>query len=391
MRILHVAQSVSGGIASYMEEIAGHQSRSCGPGSIRFLIPQGSRHHLPSVAPEQIAEFAPPARTARGLLALGRAVRRELADFEPDILHLHSTFAGAVARPAALLRGRRPKIVYCPHGWVFGMELPSWKRHIYAAVERCLVPLTDSIVNISHADHELARMNGIAPAKMTTIRNGIAVRPAPAFPECPEFARHEINLIFVGRHDRQKGLDILLGIFARAALPGVHLHVVGAPVLSAACGSGPGAELPNVTFHGWQNRERVSALMSRADALIVPSRWEGFGLVAVEAMRLGKPVIASRRGGLSEVVEHGVTGLLFDLEDHAELAGHLADLDRESLRRMGQAGQARFLEAFTADRLNSELMMLYHGLLDAGRGARPAASSPRAGSAVKRWSEKFGG
>lgn len=392
MRILHVAQSISGGIASYFEEIAGYQNRLCGEGAVRFLIPQGGRHHLPSVASEQIVEFAPTQRSLRGLYALGRALHAELRKFDPDVLHLHSTFAGAIGRPVALLGGRRRRIIYCPHGWVFAMELPSWKRNLYALIERCLVPLTDSIINISHADHQLARMSGIRTSKMITIRNGIAALPPRVKELEPLKPRGDINLIFVGRHDRQKGLDVLLRVFAENRLAGINLHVVGAPVLSKRGGAVAIAELPaNVTFHGWKCREEVSALIASADALIVPSRWEGFGLVAVEAMRMGKPVIASRRGGLAEVVQHGVTGLLFDVEDRDELVRVLRGLDRATLRELGSAGRKRFLEAFTADRLNGELMSLYFSLVEGSRTKAAPATLPAGGRVVKHWSEKFGG
>jgi glycosyltransferase involved in cell wall biosynthesis len=391
MRVLHVAQSVSGGIASYFEEIATCQSQRFGAQAVRFLIPAGSRHHLPSVQEHQIAEFAPVARSVRGLGALALAVHRELRSFRPDVLHLHSTFAGAIARPVALASGRRQKIVYCAHGWVFGMELPAWKRNLYALIERSLVPLTDKIVNISHTDYQLGRAHGLRPEKMVTIRNGIAVLP-PMLPiEDPGLEGGNINLIFVGRHDRQKGLDILLRVFAEENLPGVHLHVVGAPVLEHPEGGPHPAMASNVTFYGWRSREEVSAMIAKADALVVPSRWEGFGLVAVEAMRLGKPVIASRRGGLAEIVEDGVSGLLFDLENCEQLKHLLKGLDRTELVSMGLAARQAFLSAFTADRLNTELIDLYHDLQVRGPRGTAVVQAIRRQKMFKRWSEKFGG
>ncbi|WP_369781564.1 glycosyltransferase [Pseudomonas sp. WC2401] len=72
-------------------------------------------------------------------------------------------------------------------------------------------------------------------------------------------------------------------------------------------------ELPSNARHiGWLTAEDLQSLYLTADILIVPSRWEGFGLVAVEAMRAGLPVIASNVGGLAEVVEDNATGILID-------------------------------------------------------------------------------
>jgi glycosyltransferase involved in cell wall biosynthesis len=360
MRILHIAQSISGGIASYFEEIAKHQTRLFGVEAVRFLIPKGNHHHIPSIEPAQIAEFAPCERSVRGLLALARATHREIENFAPTILHLHSTFAGAIARPVTLLSKRRPRVVYCAHGWVFAMELPAWKRKLYARIEKSLVPLADTIVNISHSDHQLACTHGIPQAKMRIIRNGIAATP-PSDPKLrAEFGQDGIHLIFVGRHDRQKGLDFLLKVFAEAAAPSVHLHIVGAPVLE---GGTSRAELPaNITFYGWQSRDAVSQMIASADALIMPSRWEGFGFVALEAMRMGKPVISSRRGALMEIIEHGKTGLHFDLDRQAELRDILRELDKARLAEMGKAARAEFLQSYTSDRLNAELTTLYQSL-----------------------------
>ena len=384
MRILHITQSVSGGIASYLEEIAGFQIRQFGMGAVRFLIPAGSRHHVPSIAQTEIAEFNPCDRSARGLLALGLATQRELRNFAPTIVHLHSTFAGAVARPAVLLSRRKPRVVYCAHGWAFAMEVPLWKRKLFSLIERGLVPLTDTIINVSHSDYQLACSNGIRPEKMVCIRNGIAAAPPSGSRARIEIRQNSVNLIFVGRHDRQKGLDYLLDVLAAADVPGVHLHVVGAPVLERVNGVSAASTPSNVTFYGWQTRDAVSEMIACADALIMPSRWEGLSLVALEAMRLGKPVLASRLDALTEVVEHGRTGLHFDLDRPSELLNILRGLDRRTLVEMGKAAHHEFLRSFTSDRLNAELAALYRSLLEkeSRSGSFPRASRK---SRLQRW------
>jgi glycosyltransferase involved in cell wall biosynthesis len=384
MRVLHIAQSISGGIASYFEEIAEYQARHFGPDAVRFLIPAGNRHHLPLLPPSQITEFSPCDRSARGLLALGLATHREVCRFEPTIVHLHSTFAGAIARPTLMLSRRRPKVVYCAHGWVFAMEIPKWKRKLFAWIEKGLLLLTDAVVNISHSDHRLAQSYGFRTTKMTTIRNAIAATRAIAPTSISAFPKNQINLIFVGRHDRQKGLDFLLETFAAAAVPGVHLHVVGAPVVD----NGEELQRPrlaNVTFHGWQPRSAVDALIAASDALVMPSRWEGFGLVALEAMRLGKPVLASTRGALGEIVEHGRTGLLFGMEQPAELREILVGLDKRTLAHMGENARAAFLGSFTADRMNGELAVLYRKLSGRASQTQPRVWMQRKDTPQKVW------
>jgi glycosyltransferase involved in cell wall biosynthesis len=96
---------------------------------------------------------------------------------------------------------------------------------------------------------------------------------------------------------------------------------------------------------------------------VVPSRWEGFGLVALEAMRCGCAVVASRVGGLSEVVDDGVTGLLFEPGDAAGLAALLSTTSASKLAALGVAGRQRFERLFRIDRVDAELDALYRVML----------------------------
>ena len=96
---------------------------------------------------------------------------------------------------------------------------------------------------------------------------------------------------------------------------------------------------------------------------MLASRWEGFGLVALEAMRAGKPVVASRVGGLPELVEDGVTGRLAPAVSATLLAQALLQDDPDTLVRMGAAGRLRYATAFTAARMNADLLALYADLV----------------------------
>ena len=107
---------------------------------------------------------------------------------------------------------------------------------------------------------------------------------------------------------------------------------------------------------GWCSHQDTPALYAGCDIAVVPSLWEEpFGMVAVEAMACGRPVVASRVGGLKETVLHGETGLLFERGSAPELAAHLATLlDNAELRsRMGTAGRERVMEQFTWDQVVS--------------------------------------
>lgn len=105
---------------------------------------------------------------------------------------------------------------------------------------------------------------------------------------------------------------------------------------------------------GWRKHDEIVELYKQADICVVPSLWpEPFGLVAVEAMASGRPVCASRIGGLEGIVLHGETGFLFDAGDHAALAGYLGVLldDADLRTRMGKAARARAEEEYDWRRL----------------------------------------
>jgi glycosyltransferase involved in cell wall biosynthesis len=179
---------------------------------------------------------------------------------------------------------------------------------------------------------------------------------------------------FVGRLDPQKGVDSLLRAMA-------SLRARGA---GAGAGGGGGVRLV-LAGEGPQRRELeslvaelrlggavrllgfvqdVRSVLSAADLLVMPSRWEGFGLAAGEAMAAGLPVIAGRAAGLRELVVEGETGLLVGADEPEEIARSIELLAYDPARRlaMGQAGERRVAESFAIERNVSTHERLYLSL-----------------------------
>ena len=362
MRVLHFAQNVAGGISSYFDEIALYQLEQYGEENVMFFLPHRDLKNLSKVPSKCVRTFGGHRRNIYDLSRLLYDLLSVVNEFKPDIVHLHSTFAGAIGRTALMLTPRRPKIVYCPHGWAFARSGPVHLKWLYAALEKALMNFTDACVNISHSEMEIGSSYGISVAKSRVIRNGIS--------EVPVIGNRELNLtsastnfLFVGRHDPQKGLDILLSAMERIAADKLHLFVIGEPVVTTKAKiSYP--ELANVTYLGARPREEVMAHISVCDALVVPSRWEGFGLVVTEAMRAGKAVFASNRGALPELVEDGVTGKIIDIDDVGVLAHQLVSTSKAILHEMGNQGKNRFLELYTSARMNVQIADLYSGIAE---------------------------
>jgi glycosyltransferase involved in cell wall biosynthesis len=359
LRVLHVAETIIGGVSSYLQEVVAFQSDALGADNIRLLVPGDHAHELVGVDEQMIVGYPRSGRNVRSFLAFSRALHHALDDFDPSIVHLHSSFAGAVGRPIALLRRRRPRVVYCAHGWAFLMDIPAWKRQAYAVIERALCRYTDVVVNISRYEDQQAKVYGISPEKCVVVRNAISPNPSQECATNP-FGGDSINLLFVGRLDRQKGLDLLLRVMARVQDLPIHLYVIGARVRDGSAVAPP----PNVTMLGWLPRRELDAYYAAADAVVMPSRWEGFGLVAIEAMRNGTAVIVSDRGALPELVEHDQTGYVFSLDegDLSPFEHVLRVLDKSRLKTLGDAAAQHFKQFFTSEIMNRGLLDVYCSL-----------------------------
>jgi glycosyltransferase involved in cell wall biosynthesis len=160
---------------------------------------------------------------------------------------------------------------------------------------------------------ELAVSWGIAPSRVSVLPN-----PAPALPPLPprdelrrSFGIDGPTLVFAGRFGPQKALDVLVEAVGR---------VDGVTLVLAGEGDAPAAG-ERVRFVGALPRERVLELFAAADASVLSSSWENFPHSLVEALAVGAPVIATRVGGVPEIVEDGVNGLLVPAGDVGALAG----------------------------------------------------------------------
>jgi glycosyltransferase involved in cell wall biosynthesis len=369
VRILHIAESARGGVGSYLNEmipaIDEWQANQGLGWRARVLMPVEDRSMLERVPDALVETYS---RNARDLPAFGRlaiASWRVIGEFRPDIIHLHSTFAGAIIRPL-LVAARRwfqlnLGIVYSPHGFAFQITGSSRRQRVVARIERRLAALTTRIVVLSDAERAECVNWGFPSDRLIRIYNGS--RPEQVGIQPAGWNDPRLKVLFVGRFDRQKGLDVLLEA-ARLAPDQICVRCAGTSVV----GGGAAVSLPdNVEALGWLNETQVAAQFASADVVAIPSRWEGFGLAAIEAMRAGVPVVASRVGGLPEVLEDGVTGRLVPPDDPIALLAALTSDNAAARARMGAAGRQRFLARFTAQRSAEQVGQVYRDVL-AGRG-----------------------
>ena len=361
MRIIHIAETIKGGIGSCLNDLIVEQNEAFSPSNVKFIIPENESVYLSYAKEGQILGFISPKRSLKSFYVFIKHTLAVLKQEKPDIIHLHSTFSGALIRPFLFLPFiHKPKVVYCAHGWAFTMEISSWKKKIYVLIEKVLSFVTDKIICISNTEYDAAIDYGMSAKRCLAFCNAVAPLLA-TFTAKNVMDDKQKNYLFVGRFDRQKGLDILIDAVKSISKPNFNLYIAGAAVLA----ENVELDLPdNVIILGWMDRDELTSYYMKADALIMPSRWEGFGLTAAEAMRAGTPVIASNRGALPELIPNNECGLIFDLNNQQELSNTLQNTTKEQLASYGKAVKKRFENNYTVDRLNNEIINLYKSLMD---------------------------
>ncbi len=360
-KILHSSETVKGGIASYMQILAEMPQTNV---EQMFLLPSHHRAHLLPGDP-RVQSYPQEKRGLAGCWQQAKHLRRALKRDRPDILFLHSTLSLVALLLVKLMGGCRTPVVYCPHGWaVSRYEDGRFKSRLVAWVEGWLVSLPDVTVNISHHDQRLAeqlRYRGKHLLVENAVRDPFDDAQETMFAEEAE----ALHVLFVGRLDRQKGYDILLQAFeqARATRKDLRLHVVGEAVLA----KGPAAPAPDgVDLVGWVDSAVLDSWYRSADVLVVPSRWEGFGMVVAEAMRNGTPVVCSDRGALPDLVSEGKTGHIVTLEA-AALRDCLVSLDKSNLRAMRPNCVDTHRARFSVQRFHKNVSDVYSGILEMAR------------------------
>jgi len=280
------------------------------------------------------------------LLGLFRRLR-------PVIVHTHTSKAGILGRWAAWLC-RVPVIVHTPHGHVFWGYFGPAETRLFILFERLSALVTHRIITLTEQERRDHLRFRIAPAgRFTVIHSGVDLsRLSPPDDETLATVRaglvippHGVIIGTVGRLTGIKGHDTLLEAAARirAECDDLYLVFIGDGELredleNRAKGLGLA---DRVVFTGW--RRDVAPLLALFDIFVFPSLNEGMGKAVVEAMAMGKPVVASRIGGIVDLVEDNVNGLLVPPGDPAALAEAVLSLLRDGKRRvaMGKEGLKR--------------------------------------------------
>jgi len=292
---------------------------------------------------------------------------------KPAIVHTHTSKAGLLGRFAAKL-ARVPHIVHTPHGHVFWGYFSPWKTRMFILLERLSMRITDKIIALTNREKDDYLLYKIAPAeKIAVINSGVDLGSIKDLPlKDRQTLKQELGIpegrLIVGtagRLEPVKGPEHLVEAarYILSGRPDVFFVFAGdgrlkSYLLRRASELGIAGD---VLFLGW--RKDVTKVISVYDIFVLPSLNEGMGRVLIEAMALGKPIVASEAGGIPDLVTHGINGFLVPPNDPERLAACIQILlgDKERRAKMGAVGKA-MAGKFGKDIMVERIAKLYDDL-----------------------------
>jgi len=311
-----------------------------------------------------------------GPLALCRSIRWA------DLVHTHLLKADMSAAVLATLLGRRSRLVSSKHN-----DEQVLRHGLVSLVHGLLGQLpVRTIVLSDHVGRWFQERGRLDRARIRRVYYGIDTAridaPSAAAPERRAalrssfgFAHADVVFACVARFAPQKAHDVLLRALGQATDPRLRLLLVGDDPFGGGrdAAESLARELgisSRVVFAGI--RRDVPDLLAASEGFVLASRWEGLGLVFLEAMAAGLPVVATRVSAVPEVVLDGETGLLVPPDDPAALGRALSRLaaDPELRASLGAAGAARVRERFGLDRMVEETLAVYGEVKSSSRADR---------------------
>lgn len=289
----------------------------------------------------------------------------QLRSLAPQLVHTHLLHADLYGTLAARL-ARVPMVISTRHN-----DDPFRGRWPLTLLLRIINRCTDHFVAISERVRDFTiEVEQVPELRLDTVNYGLVSEPE----SCQVDAHSDLELssgpllVCVARLIEQKGHRWLLSAFRAVVeeFPQATLLLLGdGPLrsqleeLAAELGL-----LEHVQFAGWSNK--VSALLPGTDLFVLSSEWEGFGLVLLEAMAAGLPIVATRVGAIPEIVVHGETGWLVEAKNTPALASAIISALRapEQMAEFGHRGRARLHRDFSAERMVASTEYLYARLFE---------------------------
>lgn len=373
VKILHISATSTGGVGLNLLLLARHMNRD--KFELSFALPADSHffHEIVNtgvkVYPLSINRQPIRKSNIKALKQLLRILREE----KFDVVHTHTSVGGFLGRLAGKIM-RIPYILWSIHGWAFDYPRGGRiSRKVLFMIEKFADKYTDHYVAVCKNMHDIGVANKIcAPEKVSVIYHGI---DAGAKTECANDIKKELHISdgtivigVVGRFELQKGMDMFIHAarIVKDKFTEVKFLIVGdGPLRGDMEAQIQGLELTgDVVFTGWKTN--VADYIEVMDIFCLPSRWEAMPLVLLEVMAMGKAIVATKVGGVPEVVIDNEGGLLAPPEAPYDIAFNIERLLHEpSVReRMGVYNRNRVEKVFGLQDMIRKYEAMYAGFID---------------------------
>ncbi len=373
MKILHIIDTLTRGgaerlLVMLLPELArqGHD--------VAVAVRSAPYDLQPELEAAGVPVFRLPKRHKWNLIAGARDIARAMPDV--DILHAHLYFPAVNTAIARMVGLTQAKTIVTFHNLAYaGANREGLKLRFRKVLARILYSRgiqKKLAVSQAVADHYEA---ALSLDRVDVVYNPIDLSAIDAIPKVVRDAHDPLHIVLPGRLVSEKGHTDLLTALRDPRLQTRLMKVTFAghgklhESLRKASQTLPFA----LEITGNLDHRTFLGVLATADIVVMPSRFEGFGLTALEAMALRLPVVANRVGGLSEVVVDGETGFLVKRGEPTDLAQAIDKLaaDRELCDRLGEAGRARSETHFALPRIVDRLQQIYNEVLDRGAVSTP--------------------
>jgi len=298
-----------------------------------------------------------------------KELRELIREERPDVLHLNSSKVGSIGAVAGRLE-KLARIVFTAHGWPHREPRNAFMKAFIWISSWATVLLSHAVIAVSEKDYATTP-SLFSKKKVHLVHNGIREFPlksreeARSFlaPSLPDLAKYKEWIFMPAELTRNKGIDIAMRAFA-----GVRTNVDSAALVIAGEGEEHGALARLIDSYGMQKRAfllgfvpDVHLYLAAADIFLMASRKEGLPLALLEAGYAGLPVIATKVGGIPEVIQHEKNGLLIEPDDVDGLADALTRLllNPEEAQKYGKELKCSVREKFSEEEMLKKTLALY--------------------------------
>lgn len=289
-----------------------------------------------------------------------------------DIIHCHTPMGAVAARTAAKLAKSKAKVIYTAHGFHFFKGAPKMNWLFFYPVEKMLAHYTDTLININQEDYSLATTKKFKVRDEIIKVNGVGVDLSKFSVVTPQmklqlreeygFNHDDFMLIYPADLVTGKNQEMIFKAvkILKDKIPAIKLLLPGHQKMIdeyREMVKAMGIE-ENVEFMGY--RRDIARLVAMCDVSVSASRREGLPVNLIEALAIGKPIVATRVRGNSDIVEDGVNGFLIELDDYNTMAEKLLKIysDPQLAKKMGEEA-VRLSNKYSIEEVNKSLAEVY--------------------------------